>query len=144
MNKTILSIAIAALMGATAPAWSHTNPTTGMEDLVQADAAKSDDVVMPVIANNPDATKGLKEFKALMEEYGPALKAQDAAKSAEFGEKMQTWAQAVSVWMPKLAEADQQKVRTYMQSLVQKYMPQQPAAPASAAPAEQPAPTPAK
>ncbi|PSK89038.1 hypothetical protein [Taibaiella chishuiensis] len=137
MKKTILSIAIIGLMGAAAPAWSYTNPTPGMEALEQAAAAQSnDEVTMPVIANSPEATKGLKEFKALMEEYGPALKAQDPAKSAEFGEKMQTWAQGVAVWMPKLAEGDQQKVRTFMQGMVQKYMPQQPAAPATAAPAE--------
>lgn len=131
MKKTILSIAIVGLMGVASTSWSYTNPTAGLEDLVQTDGTKSEEVAMPVIANNPEVTKSLTEFKALLEQYGPALKAQDQAKSQEFGTKMQTWSQGVATWMPKLSPEEQQKVGTYIQSLVQKYMPQ-PAAPAAA------------
>lgn len=130
MKKTILSIAIIGLMGAASTSWSYTNPTTGLEDLVQTGGTKSDDVAMPVMSN-PEVTKSLTEFKALVEEYGPSLKAQDSAKSAEFGAKVQTWSQGVAVWMPKLTPEEQQKVGAYIQSLAQKHMPQ-PAAPAAA------------
>lgn len=130
MKKTILSIAIIGLMGAASTSWSYTSPVTGLQDLVQTDGTKSADVAMPVIAN-PEVTKSLTEFKALVEEYGPALKAQDSAKSAEFGAKVQTWSQGVAVWMPKLTPEEQQKVGAYIQSLAQKHMPQ-PEAPAAA------------
>ena len=129
MKKTILSIAIVGLMATASTSWAYANPTAGPEDLVQTDAAKSNDAI-PVVAN-ADATKSLTEFKALVEKYGPGLASKDTALTAEFGNKIQVWAQSVPGWMAKLTPEEQQKVGAYMQGLMQKYMPQ-PAAPAAA------------
>ena len=124
-----MSVAIAAMCITTTAVMANTNTETLFQD--QAKAAKLE---TPKFSTD-EANKAVGEFTKLMDEYGPSLAKNDAAKSAEFGEKIQAWSVNVQEWMAKLSPEEQQKLGTFLDAYAQQYVPAQAPPPATTAPA---------
>src|SRR5690606_3786362 len=85
----------------------------------EAELQENREVMMPEQPKfaNEEANKGLSEFTNLVKEYGPAVKANDVAKSQEFSSKVNEWQQGAVAWISSLSAEEQTKLQEYMQKV---------------------------
>ncbi len=73
-----------------------------------------------------EANKGIAEFKAIMDQFGPGLRTNDATAIQGFSARIAQWSSKSQDWMAKLSPEEHEKFNAFFESTARKYAPQPP------------------